>query len=230
MVRVPYDVTSGGSGSRRWGGNSDKPPEALPTQQAVCDACRALRRSRRGMAYLCRHRGLARAQIVAYGLGLMGRHPYPSYLFPVRGEGGELLTVVKHSPWADQRYDVPRGSQAALYPSLPRGQAVVLVAGMFDALLARQHGLPAVTTTCGARLPSELATRFAGKRVAVVFDAGEEDKADRAVERLPCEAWAVRLPLPEGDDVAAWFAKYGRTREELLHLIQEAKREANMGS
>lgn len=172
------------------------------------------------MAYLCRQRGLIRAQIGRYGLGWQG-----GYLFPVRGEGGDLLTVVTHRPWIEGRgrYDVTRGSRAALYPTLPEGRAVVLVAGMFDALIGRQYGLPTVTTTCGARVPSELLAQFRDRRVAVVFDVGEEREAENVVSRLPCEAWAVSLPLPQGGDVSDWFVAYKRSRKELLKVIREAQ-------
>lgn len=219
MARVAYNC-EGASGGRTWGQRTDLPPQPLPTPQALRAACRALRRSRQHMAYLCRQRGLTRAQIGRYGLGWQG-----GYLLPVTGEGGELLTVVTHRPWIEGRgrYDVPRGSRAALYPTLPRSRAVVLVAGMFDALIGRQHGLPTVTTTCGARVPSELLVQFRGKRVAVVFDVGEEHEAATVVGRLPCEAWAVSLPLPEGGDVSDWFIEHTRTRKELLKLIREAQ-------
>lgn len=220
MVWVAYNC-EGASGGRSWHPRTDLPPAPLPTQQALRDAQRALWRHARRRGYLTRTRGLTRAYIRRYELGYFG-----GWVMPVRAESGELLTVVTHCPWLESghgRYKVPDGSRAALYPTVPRGEAVVLVAGMFDALIGRQFGLPTVTTTCGALVPPELVEPFRDKRVAVVFDAGEQREAESVVGRLPCEAWAVDLPLPEGGDVSDWFVKYGRSRAELLQLIIEAR-------
>lgn len=217
MARLPYNV-EGASGGHTWRQPSALPPQPLPTQQALRAAQRALWGHARRLGYLTGQRGLTRGQIRRYGLGYDD-----GYLLPVYDEAGDLLTVVRHRPWKQRcRYDVPNGSQAALYPSVPHGEAVILTAGMFDALIGRRYGLPTVTTTCGVRMPHELAARFSAKRVAVVFDVGEEDEADEVVARLPCEAWPVRLPLPEGGDLSDWFVGHKRTRRELLMLVREA--------
>jgi hypothetical protein len=98
---------------------------------------------------------------------------------------------------------------------------------MMDALLGRQSGLPTVTSTAGAAVGRALFERFADRRVAVVFDAGEESRAERVARELTVanarSAWVVPLPLPEGGDVADWFVKYGRSRDELIELIREAR-------
>ena len=69
-------------------------------------------------------------------------------------------------------------------------------------------GVPAVTATTGSAFPEKLAGAFAGRPVAVCFDAGEEALAARAMEKLNAAgatAWVVPLPLPDKDDLGDWF-------------------------
>ena len=206
--RIPYDV--GSSGSRNW---SDRAPEPQPLPKLTPLASEQRK-------YL-RSRGLRRATIGRYKLGADG----PAIAFPVF-ERGTLVNVVLHRPWYHVRYEAGRGRAACLYPSPPAQSGAILVAGMFDVLVARQHGLAAISTTCGAALPWDLAARFTGKRVALLYDAGEDRQADialRTLDAVGAEAWRVALPLPHGGDVADWFAKYGRTRRELYALIRAAR-------
>jgi len=168
-----------------------------------------------------RARGLHRPTIDRYQLAADGK----AIVFPLYADG-KLINAVWHRPWYALKYQAAKGHAAALFPDLPEERGVVLVAGMFDPLVARQHGVPAVTTTCGAVLPRHLAERFAGKRVAVCYDAGEESQAERAVGVLAgvgAVAWPVSLPLPPGGDVADWFLS-GRSRRDLYRLIAEARR------
>ena len=70
-----------------------------------------------------------------------------------------------------------------------------------------------------------------GRRVAVLFDADpreEEQTVSRAAElrREGADAWPVRLTeagLSDGEDVTDWFVKYGRTRDDLLRLINRER-------
>lgn len=176
------------------------------------------------LGHLTDERGLWRETIVSHRLGWDGR----SFVIPVTF-GGVLQTVVRYRPWRQKRrYVVLRGRGSWPYPEVPAGRAVVLVAGIMDALVARQHGLPAVTMTCGKTLPQDWALSFgASKRVAVMYDSGEEASAARSVEMLRpyvSSAWVVPLPLPPGDDVADWFVRYGRTPDELLELVRRAQK------
>jgi hypothetical protein len=118
-----------------------------------------------------------------------------------------------------------RGSQ--LYPPVPATGGILLVAGEFDALIGRRHGLPAVTATCGASLPDHLAHFLAGRSVHVMYDVGEEAQATRTVTTLHAagaNARIVPLDLPDdGDDLSDWFVKYGRTRNQLMSLIRRTR-------
>lgn len=220
LLRKPYEQL------RPWiqpysGPRRARAPVDLPSKEAVGHACRTLQGDTWRLRYYTETRGLTLHTVRRYRLGLEG-----CYLLPVF-EGGRIVNLVHHRPWARpplKKYMGAAGHPAALYPNVPRRGPVLLVAGMIDALVARQCGLPAVTTTCGTALPAHLARRFRGKRVAVCYDAGEETSSARSVEKLlaagASQAWVVSLPLPDKDDVADWFVKHGRTRADLLEEIR----------
>lgn len=159
-----------------------------------------------------------------------------AFALPVFDNGGELVNVIRRFyprlPKNDRGKDVPyiglRGRPHALYPDIPQGRSVLLVAGMFDALLGRAKGLPTVTATNGTGFGQSLAAALVGKRVAVLFDVGEEKAAERVVNVLRAEgvrAWFVPNRLPEeGDDLTDWFVKYALSRDWLLEDIRKAKR------
>jgi hypothetical protein len=138
----------------------------------------------------------------------------------------ELVNVRKRflSPERGQpKYKGLAGRSGQLYPSPPSGHAVLLCAGEFDALLATQEGIPAVTSTTGVGgWRDDWDAYFAGLLVAVCFDVGEESVMDARVAALTeggaC-AWPVRLSelgLPRGGDVSAaltrWLHREGPQR------------------
>ena len=94
-----------------------------------------------------------------------------------------------------------RGHPMQLYPDVPRARAVVLCEGEFDALLTHQRGLPAATSTAGTSWDPAWTGLLAGRRVAVVYDAGaswayalaqRRARQFAAGERGPAAAaWAV---------------------------------------
>lgn len=210
-TQIPYNV--GSSGSRTWTNRASE-PAPLPSLEPLNAAQRS---------YLW-SRGLRQATVARHKLAADG----PAIVFPVF-ESGELINAVWHRPWYRVRYESVRGRDACLFPVPHPPSSSVLVAGMFDALVARQHGVPAITTTCGAVLPSNLAGRFAGKHVALLYDVGEEQQAAatlRTLKGVGADAWTVTLPLAAKSDVADWFGTHARTREELYELIRAARRAA----
>jgi hypothetical protein len=115
-----------------------------------------------------------------------------------------------------------------LYPDLPAGESLLLVEGEWDALVARQAGLPAMTGLLGMRWMSAWDVFVVGRRVAVAYDVGGEAAAEATVERLiaagASAAWVVRLGLPnQGDDVCDWFTTYARSATALRRLIRESR-------
>jgi hypothetical protein len=170
-------------------------------------------------------RGLSVATLVRYGLGFDGTH----LTLPVYGKSGEIVNLRRRLPQDGARPRGLRGRGSQLYPDVPRRGSILLVAGEFDALIGRQLGLPTVTTTCGATLPLHLGQAFAGRRVAVMYDVGEEIKAAKTVAlltSLKAKAWSVRLAelgLGEGGDLNAYYLD-GGTKSLLVDLVRREGR------
>jgi hypothetical protein len=108
---------------------------------------------------------------------------------------------------------------------VPASRDVLIVAGFFDVLSARQAGIPAVSAV-GTAVPAHLLPDLYGKLVAVAFDVGEEAAAGRTVARLRAagiDAFEVRiagLGLPRGGDLNDFFCTGGSTCD-LRRLIRE---------
>ncbi len=249
---APWRLIDGdhtGLGEPRAGGNRLAPrePDILPSGRELVRWRLGLKDDAAARRYLRTERGLTsetvRAAGIGYGLGLRGWAwaDHPAFMLPLRDSAGAVVNV-KRRFWPDPpRFDgkavkawtlVGRG--ARLYPDVPSEGRLILCAGEMDALLTRQHGLPAVTATCGASLPDALvpALRPAGRRIAVVFDVGEEARAKAVAEKLRAAgaaAWAVALPLPrKGDDLTDWWMTYGCTAAELRALIAVAEPRHNL--
>jgi hypothetical protein len=180
------------------------------------------------LGYLVDERGLAVETVKRYGLGWdrdEGRLIVPVY------EGGELVNVLRRRLRPGENFHGLRSRGSQLYPDLPPSSAgVLLVAGIFDVLSARQaraHWV--VTTTVGDKLPDRLVPPLAGRPVAVAYDVGEEVPAAATVAKLRAvgsEAWVVRLGflgLPPGGDLNDYYRDGGTTRD-LAHLIRRERR------
>jgi hypothetical protein len=209
------------------------PPERLPREQALLLWQRLLRENERAWLWL-RGRGLSDQTITQARLGFHygSRH---AITIPLRDEGGRLYNLKRR--YLDgidtperRKYKALRGHPHGLYPDMPEGRSVLLCEGEFDALMARQHGLHAVTGTLGVEgWKAEWSRRFRDRRVAVVFDAGPrcyEFACERAEELRAggaAEAWPVELGLAPGEDISDWFAKYRRSATELRRLVRQAR-------
>lgn len=189
----------------------------LPTEKKLGWWAKRLIRNGTRRAHLGA-RGITTTAMRDYELGWDGE----AYTLPVFDEEGAIVNLIRNRPGHRVKYKAMRGRPAALYPDLPSGDRFVLVAGMYDALLGRAYGVPTVTTTCGSSFPAALAPRFAGKLVAVVFDAGEEEQAVAAAHKLiaaGADANVVPLPLPPGGDLTDWFVTYGYSLHDLNSLL-----------
>lgn len=216
--------------------SSHKPLEALPTQRDIRYWHKQLAGSRSLRSHLRRERGLALPTLRRYQIGYDGS----AFTIPIYDEWGALVNLKRRywpDPWTTSTDAVWKrslgGRGAQLFPDLPANKTLLLVAGEFDALVTRQHRLPSgrplpvATTTCGATLPASLVPRFAGRCVAVVYDAGELQQAAQTVGKLEAagaHAWAVDLReagLSPKEDLVDWF-RSGRTAEQLRHLAVSA--------
>jgi hypothetical protein len=76
----------------------------------------------------------------------------------------------------------------------------------------------------------EWAPLFRGRRVPVIYDAGDaRDAAYTAAGKLRAagaDAWVVDLAsagLKKGEDITDWFVTYGRNKADLIDLILSEK-------
>jgi hypothetical protein len=191
------------------------------------------------MRYLTRDRGLTLATIRQARIGYALRGQAAAFTLPVYA-GGQLVNV-RFRFWPhlfEPLNGMPtkimgcRGHGAQLYPGVPRGRALLLGEGEFDALLARQHGLPALTSTAGTSWDVAWNPVLAGRRVAVVYDAGQSSytvacaRARQFAAGRVRAAWPVDLRLAglaDGDDLTDYFVKYGHSAGDLARLVRGAR-------
>ena len=104
---------------------------------------------------------------------------------PLYDSAARLANVKMRRVGKGQMRSWPGMSEFPLFPWVPEGRRVVLVAGELDALALVCRGIPAVSVTAGAGtwLP-EYARALRNKRVTVCFDRGEEAAAEFAASQL----------------------------------------------
>lgn len=212
--------------------------EPLPTDSHLAGWRARLWADSGALAYL-RGRGLADETIRRAGIGYGEFHGRPpAFMLPVRNRRGGLLTLKERywpELWTDptERQHKSRtlaGRGSHLYPALGDERSVILAAGEFDVLVTAQEfeGVAVVTPTTGTAIRDGLLEDFSGRRVALIYDVGEEDAAGRNAARLReagADAFGVGLPLPRrGDDLTDWLVTYERTADDLRDLIRRARR------
>lgn len=214
--------------SRVLGKSSDdsRPPDPLPGWASVYGWNERLKGDLEARQYL-EQRGINLDTLIEHAIGWNGR----SYTLPVFGEHRLLdnLRTYDRNGSPKMRGLFGRGSQ--LYPPDVLGsdaEHVVLCEGEWDALLLNQHGIPAVAGTAGATtFKEEWAEQFKGRSVWVAYDCDEAGRkgARKAAGVLTKHAKAVHivdLDLPDkGADVTDWFARYGRSSEDFLKLLED---------
>jgi hypothetical protein len=213
-------------------------PDPLPSDEDIQAWCLLRRNDPDVEHYLDHERGLSKEVIEQARLGYDGR----AITIPIYDVRTRELVNLRWRYWPKvpigkdgrpMKYKTPHSRRTAVYPHLPDG-ALIIVAGEFDALVLRSHGLPGISVTSGAatRWKQEWAWMVKGRQVAVLFDADpreEEQAVSRAAElrREGAEhAWPVRLSragLKDGEDATSWFVKYGRSAKELKVLINRER-------
>lgn len=207
------------------GGRREEPP----SRAAVAGWQSRLRSDRAAMRYLREERGLTGTTIARHRLGYDGE----AIVLPVlRRRGPVNLRRRFLAPDAKPKMRGLAGHRARLYPFAPPDDAWLLCEGEFDALLARQHGLPAVTSTAGTHWASAWDRYLPGRRVAVVYDAGAgslraaAQRAAKLREAGAEDAWAVALGsagLHDGEDLTDWFVHHNKTAADLKALIRRER-------
>jgi DNA primase len=105
---------------------------------------------------------------------------------------------------------------------------IIICEGEFDRLVLETNGFEAVTSTAGARVfKKEWVKEFESvPELYICFDTDEAGrKGALRVGRLIPHAKIVELPeeVREAGDVTDFFVRLGRSREDFLKLLQEAK-------
>jgi hypothetical protein len=214
---------------------TNRAPEPLPSFASIDGAVSRLFSEREPSYYLLHTRRLTEATICERGIGWDGS----AFTFPIYDAQGELVNVVRR-PWPNaepgRKYISLSGRTRQnggiqLYPDMPPDGPILLCEGLLDALLVRQYGLGAVTSSQGVNtFLDEWLPLFEGRRVAVCFDVGAEKVMVARVRALSAagaaEAWPVRIGrlLPKGGKDLSDYLTGSGTRQELLELIHRERR------
>jgi hypothetical protein len=199
-------------------------------EEVVASAHQRLIGSAAEMTFLEERRGLTRATVEQYELGYDGQR----YYIPVRNEDGRCVNVRRYKPNArrveDKMISWRTGfGRARLYPMVAFAQegTIYVFEGELDAILARQGGLNAVTSTGGSGTwKEEWAAHFAGREVVICYDVdgpGETGARNVALMLLDTaeSVKIVKLPISEpiGADYTDFIVQYGHTVEDFKRLV-----------
>ena len=178
------------------------------------------------LAHLTNDRGLKLAIIQRYKIGLF---EHGVYTLPVYDDIGNLINV-RYYRQSDHKKWGPKGKTTKLlYPLLGLNGAnpLWICEGEFDALMAIQNGLHAITTTAGAPATPATLSEYQNifgqhRRFVLAFDndtPGRIAAAHIGLDVFPGRIDGV-VKWPEGfkKDISDWYNQ-GHTSEELQNLV-----------
>lgn len=217
---------------------NSEPPAPLPSMASIDGRASRLLTVPEAMDYLIK-RGLTEDTIEEYKLGWDSEPP--AFTFPIINAQEMLINWIRR-PWPSlpdgPPYIARKGRNmhnegVQLYPNVPPEGPLLIVEGLFDAILGRQEGLPTVTSTHGVgTFLDEWLPLFKRRRVAVMYDVGAEKVMDKHVAALRtagAEAWQVRLSRllrrGGGKDLSDALTG-GYTKQDIKDLINSERRRA----
>lgn len=223
------------NGAARMGQPDDKPQVVL-TEGMISGWNSALLSNDTALSELIERRGISTDSVRMYELGW--HQDWRVYTIPVRDPQGDIWNVRyynMHPPpdrrkiWGTTGYNSP----PRLYPVrvLNNDPGEVLICeGEWDALLALQHGFPAVTRTGAADVwHSEWGEEFAGRTVYICQDRDEKGergarKIGRALYRV-ADVRKIELPYPvvrkHGQDLTDFLQDHGP--DALRELLDQSQ-------
>jgi len=178
------------------------------------------------LQHLVKDRGLSLNTIRRFRIGLFGPGVY---MVPVYDDSGKLKNVRYYRRSDHKKWGVKGKTTKMLYPLLGMNGANPLwvCEGEFDAMMAIQHDIHAITTTAGA--PATPATLNENRGVfgdqrhfVLAFD--NDDPGYRAAAEIGLDVFpgridgVVRWPPEFKKDISDWFNQ-GHTAEELQKLV-----------
>lgn len=204
-----------------------QPSSDLPSDVDIKGWTERLLKNRAALAPLLNSRGLTEETIEQFEVGWNGER----YTIPVRAPDGRLLNVRRYllGATSNKMMNWPGFGQAELFLSdALRGEWVVVCEGEMDALLARQHGFPALSSTAGAGTWADRwSPLFGGKKVYLVYDVdpqGEQGakKVAMRLSKAGAIVHIVRLPLQmKGGDITNYFVDQGFSASDFQQLLDE---------
>lgn len=187
------------------------------------------------MDFLRNTRGLTDETIQTYQLGTVGLGiDYPVIMH------GEILDIRTYNPdWKEEgtpKIKSQRGSRPLLFPfdhwfAVKDQQVTVICAGENDALLLRQHGFNAITTTMGeGNFPKTMVGLFKDMDVFIVYDCDEAGRVGAKKVAFQLIEKGARPRLIDlgltGDktdkDVTDYFLKHSKTASDFAQLMDQA--------
>src|SRR5207253_601105 len=181
--------------------------------------------------YLQEERGISREVVDLHLLGWNGSRITTPILDRTR-----QLAFFKLAKGPNDQTDSPKmlatpGARAELYGwerVLANPEKLIICEGEYDRLVLESRGFAAVTSTGGA-LTFRLEWADALREIPTIYMCFDNDAAGRAgaerVARLIPHARIVQLPeeVGEGGDVTDYFVRLGRSREEVIRLLEAAQ-------
>ncbi|TXH16789.1 MAG: hypothetical protein E6R03_04935 [Hyphomicrobiaceae bacterium] len=193
-----------------------KPPSARPNisgsalvmdvePEVVEEFVRALKKNGAAVERIVALRGVTKKTLSMFQIGWDTSQK--AYSIPIYNVDGELLNIRFYDPTPGNRrkiWSVAGHGSAVLYPIhvIDDSKRILVCEGEWDALLANQHGLPAVTRTGAAKVWSDdWSKMLKGKEVVICHDmdtAGQEanKKIYDSVRRFVDNVRIVKLPYP----------------------------------
>lgn len=160
-----------------------------------------------------------------------------AYTIPVRDMHGDIRNVRRYQmDAADDRrkiWSVLGMGSPALYPvDQLDAPSILICEGEWDALLAIQMGIPAITRTGAADVwKKEWSHLFAGKRVLLCHDADLKGQVAnkrvsnsllRVVDSVTIVALPYEVTKKDGKDLGDYFLIDGHTKNDFIKLAREA--------